>query len=205
MSTLDLTPLDISQVGPGFADPAADSQVVFRLVLDANSRPGKIVMLPPGILPANESGLCDAAAAYALMVLDFETPVWLDAKVARAAAFLRFHCGSPVVDDPAASRFAFAADTGTLPALDRFDLGDEDYPDRSTTLVLEVPEIAAQGGLTLRGPGIRDRAQVTIGGVDARFWRAREELAPVFPLGLDLIFVSGRHLVAVPRTTLVES
>jgi alpha-D-ribose 1-methylphosphonate 5-triphosphate synthase subunit PhnH len=194
--------LDLAQVGPGFVDPATEAQLVFRLVLDATSRPGRVVELPPDILARNDSGLCDAAAAYALTVLDFETPVWLDATVARAASFLRFHCGAPVVDDPAASRFAFAA---ALPSLDRFDLGDEDYPDRSTTLILEVPEIAAQGALTLRGPGIRDRAQVTIGGVNTDFWRARAELAALFPLGLDFIFVCGRRLVAMPRTTLVES
>lgn len=196
--------LNLAQVGSGFADPSAESQTVFRLVLDATSHPGRIVTLPPELLVGNDSGLCDAAAAYALMVLDFETPVWLDTAVARAAAFLRFHCGAPMVNDPAASRFAFAGDPATLPSLDRFDLGDEDYPDRSTTLILEVPEIAAQGGLTLRGPGIRDRAQIAIGGLDADFWRARAELASLFPLGLDLVFVCGRQLIAVPRTTVAE-
>ncbi len=197
------TGLDLAATASGFAEPVADSQKVFRLLLDAMAHPGRILALPQGILPVSETGLSDTAAATALALLDFETPVWLDGRSRPAAEFLRFHCGAPVVTDPKASRFAFAADPTGLPPLDAFDLGSEDYPDRSTTLVLDVAALNQGGALTLRGPGIATTAHLGVS-LDAGFWRARAELAELFPLGLDLVLTCGRRLMALPRTTIVE-
>jgi alpha-D-ribose 1-methylphosphonate 5-triphosphate synthase subunit PhnH len=195
--------LDLADVGAGFADAVAEAQRIFRFVLDAMAHPGRVVVIPADILLVNKSGLADAAAALALMLLDFETPVWLDGAASHAAGFLRFHCGSPIVSEPKASRFAFAADLAALPPPSIFDLGSDDYPDRSTTLILEVPELRSDGPLTLTGPGIRDRNSLHVG-LDAAFWRARAELAAQFPLGLDIVFTCRRRLAALPRTTIVE-
>lgn len=196
--------LDLGEIGPGFAEPVADAQSVFRLVLDAMAHPGRIVDLPSPILPGNESGLPDAAAAVALTLLDFETPAWLDRGFAGTADYLRFHCGAPIVSDPKASRFGFAGELAALPALQDFDLGSIDFPDRSTTLVLAVPALEARAGLTLRGPGIKDRSGLKVGGLTAAFWKQRAELAALFPLGIDLVLACGRRLAAIPRTTNVE-
>ena len=196
--------LDLSDVGAGFRDPVADAQRCFRLILDATAHPGRIVELPPDLLAANESGLPDAAAALALTLLDFETPVWLDAALVRATAYLRFHCGMTIVDDPKESRFAFAGDPAALPPLGAFDLGSTEFPDRSTTLVVGVPELAADSGAILRGPGLKGTARLRLDGITPEFWRARAELAPLFPLGIDLVFACGRRLTAVPRTTIVD-
>ncbi|MBV8536446.1 MAG: phosphonate C-P lyase system protein PhnH [Alphaproteobacteria bacterium] len=199
-----MTPLDLSDVGAGFRDPVADAQRCFRLVLDATAHPGRIVELPADLLAGNESGLPDAAAVLALTLLDFETPVWLDAVCRPATAYLRFHCGMAVVDDPKESRFAFAGDRAALPPLDSFDLGSTEFPDRSTTLVVGVPGLAADSGAVLRGPGLKGTARLRADGIGAEFWRARAKLAPLFPLGIDLVFVCGRRLAAVPRTTIVD-
>jgi alpha-D-ribose 1-methylphosphonate 5-triphosphate synthase subunit PhnH len=199
-----MTALDLSDVGAGFRDPVADAQRCFRLILDATAHPGRIVELPADLLSGNDSGLPDAAAALALTLLDFETPVWLDAALVRATAYLRFHCGVAVTGDPAASRFAFAGDAGALPPLGSFDLGTTEFPDRSTTLVITVPALAADSGVVLRGPGLQGTARLRVDGVGPQFWRARAELAPLFPLGIDLVFVCGRRLAAVPRTTIVD-
>lgn len=197
--------LDLGNVSAGFADPVADAQRCFRRILDAMAHPGRICELPSGLLAANDSGLPDAAVALALTLLDFETPAWLDATFERAAGYLRFHCGAPIVREPKSARFGFAEDVARLPPLESFDLGDIEFPDRSTTLVLAVPELAAGSGMTLRGPGLKDTARLRVGGVDAAFWRARAELATLFPLGIDLVFVCGRRLAALPRTTIVET
>lgn len=196
--------LNLDEVGAGFVEPVGDAQRCFRLILDAMAHPGRILELPAEVRIA-DSGLPDAAAALALTLLDFETPVWLDDPCRRAAAYLRFHCGAPIVAEPAAARFAFAADLKALPPLGSFDLGDIGFPDRSTTLVLLVPELALGTGVTLRGPGLKDSATLRVGGIDAEFWRARAELAPLFPLGIDLVFVCGRRLAALPRTTIVAT
>jgi alpha-D-ribose 1-methylphosphonate 5-triphosphate synthase subunit PhnH len=191
-------------IGLGFGDPVVDSQEVFRLVLDAIAHPGRVISVAKRAPAKNVSGLSDAATALALTLLDHETPVWLDVALPGAGDFLRFHCGAPLVGTPNACRFAFASDLGMLPKLTDFDLGAADFPERSTTLVLEVPELVEAPGMTLRGPGIRALAHLRVGGLTAAFWNTRAELAPLFPLGVDLILTRGRSLAAIPRTTRVE-
>jgi len=197
--------LDITATTPGFSDAVTAAQKMFRLALEAMAHPGRIVETPPDLLPTNQSGLSDAMAALALTLLDFETPVWLDHALAQARGFLRFHCSAPIVATPNSSRFAFAADLAALPALDEFDLGTAEYPDRSTTLILEVADLAAGIGLNLRGPGIAETTGLLVRGPAPGFWRERQALAPHFPLGLDLFLTSGRRLAALPRTATVEA
>jgi len=201
---LNKSVIGFENVSAGFSDTVADSQTVFRCILDATSHPGHIVEVPADLLAPTDVGLSQAAAAFALALLDFETPVWLDPMIASAGDYLRFHCGSPLVATPNESRFAFAIDSKRLPNLTEFDLGTPDYPERSTTLVIEVPDLAKAPGLRLRGPGIQTSVPLQIGGISGAFWKQRANLAALFPLGLDVAFTCGRRLVVVPRTTVVE-
>jgi len=196
--------IGFANVSAGLRDSVADAQIVFRRILDATSHPGRIVEIPADLLTANDAGLSQAAAAFALTLLDFETPVWLDPKIASAGDYLRFHCGSPLVAAPNDSRFAFATDLMQLPELTGFDLGTPDFPERSTTLVIEVLDLAEAPSLRLRGPGIQTSVALRIGGISGAFWKQRADLAPLFPLGLDIVFTSGRRLIVIPRTTIVE-
>lgn len=196
--------IGFENISAGFHDSVADAQTVFRCILDATSHPGRVVEIPADFLPANDAGLSYAAAAVALTLLDFETPVWLDPGIASAGDFLRFHCGVPLVARPKESRFAFAADAKQLPELSAFDLGTPDFPERSTTLVIEVPDLAEAPSLSLRGPGIQTSTPLRVGNISSAFWEKRAELAPLFPLGIDIVFTSGRRLAVIPRTTNVE-
>lgn len=196
--------LGFENVSVGFDEPVADAQAVFRRILDATAHPGRIVAVPKDILPEADAGLSCAAAALALTLLDLDTPVWLGADLTHAGNFLRFHCGTPLVDRPSESRFAFVSDIQHLPALTEFDMGTPDFPERSTTLVIEVPDLADAHGLELRGPGIRTSSHLRIGGISEGFWRQRAALAPLFPLGIDLVFTCDQRLAVLPRTTFVE-
>jgi alpha-D-ribose 1-methylphosphonate 5-triphosphate synthase subunit PhnH len=108
------------------------------------------------------------------------------------------------VAEPGRAVFAFAAAPDRLPALDRFALGSDAYPDQGATLVIEVASLAADGGLMLAGPGVDGVARLGVAGLPDGFWAARAALAPLFPRGLDLILTAGDRLAAVPRTTLVR-
>src|SRR5262249_22174632 len=108
-------------------------------LMDALARPGTVRPLTPAA--AAPPPLSATAAAVALTMLDYETPVWLDAPLAQSpqvADWIRLHAGARVTPDPRQAAFAFIADPVHAPAFDGFSLGTPEYPDRSATLVLQV-------------------------------------------------------------------
>ena len=192
----------IGRIGPAFTDPVHDAQVCFRALLDAMAHPGRIVALAaaPVEMPPT---LGPAAAAVALTLCDNDTPVWLSASLDPVRAYLTFHCAATFASHPAEARFAFFGDPGELPELDRFALGTDEYPDRSATLIIQVPSLTAGSGRLLRGPGIRGEARLDVRGLPDRFWAKRAALAELFPCGLDMLFAAGRELAALPRSITV--
>jgi alpha-D-ribose 1-methylphosphonate 5-triphosphate synthase subunit PhnH len=187
---------------PGFADPVLDSQRTFRAVLDAMAHPGRVVTVngPDGPPP-----LGPAAAAVCLALLDYDTPLWLDAAAAttETVGYLRFHCGVPVVEAPGAARFALSADAGALASLDAFDAGTDERPDRSATLVLQVAGLGDEDGRRLRGPGIAGTTRLTVSGAPW-LWDAVRANGTRFPRGVDVLLCAGARLAALPRTVRVE-
>jgi len=188
----------------GFADPVRDAQAAFRALLDAMARPGTIATLP---MPAEPppAPLGPAGAAVALGLCDADTPVWLDARLAAGGvpAWLRFHCGCPIVAEAGAAAFAFADDAP--PALDVLDAGSDLYPDHSATLVLHVASVSAGAPLRLSGPGIKDAAQVRVAGLPMDFLAQRAANRNRYPRGVDCILVAGSQALCLPRSTVVEA
>jgi alpha-D-ribose 1-methylphosphonate 5-triphosphate synthase subunit PhnH len=187
----------------GFADPVLDAQRAFRAVLDAMAHPGRVVTLAPVEAP---SPLGVAAAAVCLTLLDLDTPVWLDAAAATTdvVAWLRFHCGAPVVGAPAGARFAVIADAGAMPALEAFEPGTDERPELSATVVVQVPALAAGRGVRLTGPGIETTTRLEVSGAPG-LWPGLRANAARFPRGVDVIVCAGARLAALPRTTRVEA
>jgi alpha-D-ribose 1-methylphosphonate 5-triphosphate synthase subunit PhnH len=84
-----------------FPAPVLASQAAFRALMDAFARPGTVKPLTPAA--AAPSPLSATAAAVALAMLDYETPVWLDAALAQppqVADWIRLHAGARVTSDP---------------------------------------------------------------------------------------------------------
>lgn len=193
--------LDSAALLPGFADPVLGSQSVFRAVLDAASRPGRPVDCPEPV--AAPAPLGRAMTAVALTLVDFDTPIWLDPALATPAvqSFLRFHTGAPLVTDPAAAAFLLVADAAALPRLGGLALGEDRYPDRSATLVVEVPALDGPEAGRFTGPGIETAEPARIAGLPAWF---REDWAAnggVYPLGVDCLLTCGDRMLGLPRTT----
>jgi alpha-D-ribose 1-methylphosphonate 5-triphosphate synthase subunit PhnH len=190
---------------PGFSDPALDSQRVFRAVLEALARPGTIVELPVHLAPP--SPLDPATAAIALALVDYETPLWLDhaTDTEAVAQYLRFHCGCPLTTDPGKAAFALVADAAAMPPLSAFNAGSDEFPDQSTTLIIQVPTLTAGEGWELTGPGIRDSVRLAASSFPKGFncWIAENH--DLFPRGVDLIFASGRLIAGLPRSTQLEA
>src|SRR5690349_16386388 len=142
-------------MGAAFADPVLQAQSTFRAILDALARPGTVQTLGEAV--AAPPPLSAGAAAVALTLCDHDTPVWLDAglRANDVADWLRFHCGCPIVESPRDAAFALVADVENLPPFDAFNLGTAEYPDRSTTIVLQVESFESGIDLAFEGPGIR--------------------------------------------------
>jgi alpha-D-ribose 1-methylphosphonate 5-triphosphate synthase subunit PhnH len=188
----------------GLADPPHDAQQLFRALLDATSHPGRIVSLKAA--PVGPGTLSCAATACLLTLADRDTPLWLAPAFDRPEIrdFLRFHAGTPLVTDRASAAFAVVAADTVLP-FDGFNPGSDAYPDRSATLVIEVPDLRGGPTRRWRGPGIEDHAPVAIAGLSEDFWQACVANHGLFPAGIDLIFTAGTELCALPRSILVEA
>jgi alpha-D-ribose 1-methylphosphonate 5-triphosphate synthase subunit PhnH len=85
--------------------------------------------------------------------LRLRTPLWLDpaARTPEVLEYLRFHCGAPISESRAAASFAVIADALQLPPLGSFQAGSDEYPDRSTTVIVQAGEITEGVGRRLTG------------------------------------------------------
>lgn len=197
--------IDLSRVRPGFADPVRNSQSVFRSVMEAVARPGTPMELDP--TPEAPAPFCRAAGAVALTLLDFETPVWLSPSIEAGEGrdWLRFHCGCPLASDPRAAAFAFVAQAAEAPRLSDFNPGDAKYPDRSTTVILQVSGLEGGAPVRLSGPGIRGERQVAPHGLPDGFWEQVAENGADFQFGVDILLVADRGVIGLPRTVRIQS
>lgn len=188
---------------PGFADPGLASQRVFRAILDAMARPGRIGCIAEPLEPPQP--LSRGATALCLALADNDTPLWLAPEIENpsTAAYLRFHCGSPLVNDPAKASFAVASGD-RVPPVDRLGLGDDAWPESSTTLIVQVDDLSAGAGLRLTGPGIETEHRLSVVGIRSGFWDEWRANGALFPRGIDLVLVAGDRIAALPRTTAVR-
>jgi len=190
----------------GFVDPVTGSQRIFRQLLVAMSEPGRIVSVEPDVL-AGQPPFPRAMAGVALTLFDSDTPVSLhpDSCTGARRDWLAFHCGVRMMTGDGTPSFVI------LPAaalaeidLEGLDLGTDEAPDRSSTLVVETSELVVAGNLALTGPGIPGHRTLGVAGVEVAFWKRRAALAGIFPRGLDLIFCAPNAVACLPRTTRVE-
>jgi alpha-D-ribose 1-methylphosphonate 5-triphosphate synthase subunit PhnH len=193
--------MTVQHLAQGFADPVRDAQAHFRAAMMALARPGTIERLETGLSPP--APLTPELAALALTLADHETLIWLDPPLAASEAvveFLRFHTGARMTTEPEASSFALVSDAGAMPPLSDFAQGTDEYPDRSTTLVVAVDTLATGLGFRLEGPGIKGSASLKLDPVPANFLSQLRNNRAQFPRGVDCIFVAPGAVAALPRS-----
>ena len=194
-----------SPLAAGLQDPVHDAQACFRSVMNALARPGtEQPIAASGLTPP--APLTPAAAAIALTLFDYDTPVWLDRPLMASEpvkAFLRFHTGAPIVSEPVEAAFALVSDPAHLPSLASFNQGSAEYPDRSTTVILTGQEFGKSGTVTLSGPGIKETAVFATAPLPPVFWDQVIANSKLFPRGVDLVFAGKSKITALPRSTRV--
>ncbi|TKT73558.1 phosphonate C-P lyase system protein PhnH [Afipia massiliensis] len=186
----------------GLPDPVLSSQSVFRSVMNALAGPGSIQAIADTVHAP--SPLIQATAAVALTLFDHDTPVWLDnhfAGVPAISEWLRFQSDAPLTVDTSRASFALIHCGTALPDFETFALGTPEYPDRSTTLVVQLDTLTEGPELILCGPGIKGTASLRAGALPPDFVERIRANRALFPRGVDLLLTCGAKLVALPRST----
>jgi alpha-D-ribose 1-methylphosphonate 5-triphosphate synthase subunit PhnH len=201
--------IDLAKVVPGFNDPVSDSQRIFRGALQALSHPGEIVELTPEAAIPDQAQ--PSAAVLLLALLDADSRLWLSPTIATsdAAHWIVFHTNCKLVDHPALADFAWAQSLDEMPALSCFNQGTDEYPELSTTCLLNVAGLEKESNtepvITLQGPGIL--------GINQLCFKAmkRPDLESLlsqcqtnylqFPKGVDIFLCGVNQIVGLPRTT----
>lgn len=197
--------MSMAALDGGLAEPVLGAQRAFRTIMEALANPGTSRPFADAVVAP--LGMSTELALVALTLCDHDTPVWIDPHLRAAGVndWLRFHTSAPLTDRPGDAAFAFAAKAGGLPHLSDFALGTDEYPDRSTTLVLAVPTLSGGSRLVARGPGILGSRAISPLGLPADFpaqWADNREL---FPRGIDLLLCAPGELMGLPRSTRATS
>ncbi|MCG9752514.1 phosphonate C-P lyase system protein PhnH [Vibrio brasiliensis] len=205
----------MNTITTAFSDAVHDSQHCFRRLLTALSEPGKLTTLDRCL---GFSPMHGAATQTLLTLADNTTQLWLSSSYASQKNLienLRFHCGVSI--EPAQQKASFAViaeqDLAEFSWGDAtFSPGNEEYPDSSTTVIVELnalsiaSESTVSQVLRLTGPGIKTHVEIESSSMPASlmtFLEQRQERY-AFPRGIDLLLVSGETLLAIPRTTKIE-
>jgi phosphonate C-P lyase system protein PhnH len=189
------------------------TQSVFRVLLNAMSRPGRIYEMGPFIGGWNcpAPGGFGSGAAFLVPVLrtllDSEVSFCVTGDKRTAKEIAKF-TGSHVsgVGD---ADFVIVPHGGKSRAVLEAKRGTLKYPDEGATIIFCVErlgeEIEAILRLDLRGPGIADTRRLSIAGIDFETFAHLKEINSEFPLGMDSFFMDKKgRLAAIPRSTAIE-
>lgn len=201
--------IDLSKVVGGFNNPVEDSQRVFRDALQALSHPGDVVaLIPHAEIPEKAQ---PSAAALLLALLDADSSLWLSPTISAsdAAHWIVFHTNCTLVEHPAHADFAWLHSIDEMPALTAFNQGSDEYPELSTTCLLNLNDFDDQANfaqsLALQGPGISGTSQLCLKSLSvsqiANFvgqWCSNNQQ---FPKGVDFFLCGTNQIAGLPRTT----
>jgi alpha-D-ribose 1-methylphosphonate 5-triphosphate synthase subunit PhnH len=145
-------------------------------------------------------------ASVAVTLCDYQSLVWLSASLntSDVRKFLRFQTGAPLVTDRADSLFAFMTMAEACDDLDGFAPGTHEYPDRSTTLVVQCDGFKSEMIVELSGPGLKVPTACGVAGATEKFWLTLQKNCNRFPLGWDVLFVTQTQVMGLPRSTRIK-
>ncbi|MDH7797127.1 MULTISPECIES: phosphonate C-P lyase system protein PhnH [unclassified Beijerinckia] len=185
----------------GFTDPVLNAQAAFRIVMDAMARPATVLAMQPLVTPP--APLTSLAGTIACTLIDADTPFWLDPVLGAHEAlrtWLGFHTGARATTAAGDAHFALIGDPKSMLSLDQFAQGSQDYPDQSTTLILQVESLHKGTPLAFEGPGIKGRNTLALRGLPADFAHQWRDNTKRFPRGVDLILTTADAVACLPRT-----
>ena len=189
------------------------TQSVFRILLNAMSRPGRIYEMKPFIggwnYPVPEGfGNGGAFLVPVLMtLLDSEVSFCVTGDKGTAEEITKFTGAHISVTKDA--DFVIVPYGRKSSAVLEARRGTLKYPDGGATIVFCVDELNGKidgySFLELKGPGIADTRKLQIKRIDPETFACLNEVNSEFPLGVDSFFIDDEgRLAAIPRSTAIE-
>lgn len=163
-------------------------QEAFRQLMNAFSYPGRVLALAR----PNESALMLVLATLADNACSVADPL----NLLGADDLRRLGARSAGVES---ADFVLAG--GACVPQEQPRIGLLESPEQGATIVVCVAGLGSGATLHLQGPGIDGERLLHVAGVDPQWWTRRAEWNSHFPMGVDLILVSGDVITALPRTT----
>ncbi|MBD3884644.1 phosphonate C-P lyase system protein PhnH [Phormidium tenue FACHB-886] len=185
---------------PGFQDVVHEAQATFRTLLEALAHPGRSCTITSSITPPGK--MSPACAAACLTLLDLETQVWLQPGL-EIEPWLRFHTGCRFTTDPQQANFAVIWDVARSLNLQAFNPGTAEYPELSTTLLIQVEDGVEGEAVVLQGPGILGKRTIAPQ-LPGQFWQQWLSNHQAYPLGVDVFLFGQTHVMGLPRTTAIQ-
>lgn len=204
-----MSALDLHQIGAGFSQEDLGSQAAFRCALDALSMPARwLSLVHDAEVPA---GAGRGAAGLLLALLDADCTLWVSPglRAGQAPAWLRFHTGVRLVDEPGQAMFAWVGQGDDCPPLEQLPWGSDAVPQDGCTLLLDLPAPGTTPDapplfVQARGPGIPRPTALALPGLREGFLRQWQAAHAAFPRGVDLYLCAPEAILALSRTTALD-
>ena len=117
------------------------------------------------------------------------------------AEYLRFQTGAPIVSTATKAAFALVRRPDALPPTEVFALGSQDFPDRSTTIVLAVDSLSSGDRFVVTGPGVRNSVSFEAAPLPNDFCQRVRANHALFPRGVDWLLVGQGRVLGLPRSS----
>lgn len=83
-------------------------------------------------------------------------------------------------------------------------LGTLESPEGGATLLLAITSVNEGNAYTLSGPGVDGVRNIALQGLNPAWLESRESWNAAFPMGVDILLLAGRKMLALPRTTSIK-
>lgn len=200
--------MNLTNVSSGFENIERDSQNIFRQVLNSFSRPGIAFDINPRV-KSSASVTYSIGVSLLLALMETGSVLYTPGELidSNLSNFLKFHTGCKLTTIANQAHYIWVQDPQCLPSLSSCALGSVEYPEKSSTLIIEVESFKSPTQLsanhTWHGPGIKEGIDLEIMGLNDSFWKERQEIRLLYPCGVDIIFCTATQIVALPRSTRV--
>ena len=187
--------MDLSRLMPGFDDPELGSQQTFRAMVKALDNPGPPVQIKSSLSVPED--LNPASAALFLTLCNHGTTVWADLDWSTPLVeWFQYQCGCDVVTEPCMASLVLITAPISMPSLDKFRIGDNEHPDSSATLIVQVSKLPTKATVSPIGKVVNMMINRTLRGLTVNYRNQWNPPSNSFPLGID-IFLTCDDILAV--------